>query len=575
MSYDLKKNWAKNEDEVNYDFYNFLVRLLNTYDDLFLETIIGDDGDGQEVKARKTKVPIFFAGESYAGKYIPSMMRYILERNDIIAEGGNKQHTSSSSIDIMLGGAAIGNGWIDPPNQYAATETAYYSGLVDDAQRSDLDAKEERCRSAINSMKTMTSVDGRNRREGKAPNICLELLDEITNDSTGEGSNVKISPYDYRMFESKKSESRSYPPGHKVVESYLGGWTSADGRAYPSDMGTNRQEVLSAIHATGSIAAKQRYLECTDDAFYALQHDGTNGAIYDIERVLDYGRDDYSHKLYGSSPPLIPRILFYNGMNDLICNQFGVEKSLDGLDWHGSDVWALPSCERYIWFPPIIDSENNTNKGNDNSRHPGYLKVHGNLAYLRITNSGHMVPMDRPRTALQMMRAFLHSTDWKGFTSKSYKQNLVQSSFIQDIKKEENNASCQRCPKCKIVKDNTGEDRTTGYMTEGTKCDENGGFWRKHDVKSTKESVKDVKGEPVKEVKSQKDDEVDVPSGERTEAVALWLYIIVTVALVAFFGYRRLFPRVNHFDREKSSIELSSVYSDTHQELFKDEPLQH
>ena len=186
-----------------------------------------------------------------------------------------------------------------------------------------------------------------------------------------------------------------------------------------------------------------------------------------------------------------------------------------------------------------------------------------------------MVPMDRPRTALQMMRAFLHSTDWKGFTSKSYKQNLVQSSFIQDIKKEENNASCQRCPKCKIVKDNTGEDRTTGYMTEGTKCDENGGFWRKHDVKSTKESVKDVKGEPVKEVKSQKDDEVDVPSGERTEAVALWLYIIVTVALVAFFGYRRLFPRVNHFDREKSSIELSSVYSDTHQELFKDEPLQH
>nr|XP_023913938.1 serine carboxypeptidase-like 50 [Quercus suber]POF08744.1 serine carboxypeptidase-like 50 [Quercus suber] len=71
--------------------------------------------------------PLYFAGESYAGKYVPAIGYYILKANNNLPV----------SQQVNLGGVAIGNGLTDPITQVATH--AYYSGLINERQKSVLE----------------------------------------------------------------------------------------------------------------------------------------------------------------------------------------------------------------------------------------------------------------------------------------------------------------------------------------------------------------------------------------------------------------------------------------------------
>ncbi|XP_075635857.1 serine carboxypeptidase-like 50 [Castanea sativa] len=74
--------------------------------------------------------PLYFAGESYAGKYVPAIGYYILKANANLPV----------SQQVNLGGVAIGNGLTDPITQVATHAThAYYSGLINERQKSVLE----------------------------------------------------------------------------------------------------------------------------------------------------------------------------------------------------------------------------------------------------------------------------------------------------------------------------------------------------------------------------------------------------------------------------------------------------
>ncbi|XP_023534651.1 serine carboxypeptidase-like 50 isoform X3 [Cucurbita pepo subsp. pepo] len=74
--------------------------------------------------------PIYITGESYAGKYVPSIGYYILKKNPKLPVDKR----------LNLAGVAIGNGLTDPITQVATHAlNAYYSGLINERQKKELE----------------------------------------------------------------------------------------------------------------------------------------------------------------------------------------------------------------------------------------------------------------------------------------------------------------------------------------------------------------------------------------------------------------------------------------------------
>lgn len=118
LSYSKSKEWATNDAEVNEYFYGYLTNFFSVHSYLL---------EGRET------VDVYFSGESHAGHYIPSMMNYILDKNK-----------SGGKYNINLKGAMIGNGWMDPYNQYAVSDFALAAGYIGVGERRYFDEMEVR-----------------------------------------------------------------------------------------------------------------------------------------------------------------------------------------------------------------------------------------------------------------------------------------------------------------------------------------------------------------------------------------------------------------------------------------------
>lgn len=367
LSFTKKKKYCRNDREVNEDFYLFLTNFLLLHADTMLEPVSKNN-------RRRTKRPVYLTGESHAGHYIPSMADFILRKND----------DPDVPMTIRVAGAAVGNGWVDPRRQYEAATAAYGAGLVDLSQFARLRESERACHA---------SIDGGNLNA----RVCYKLLDDIVDDSHG-GRGTKVSTYDTRVWEDLH-KPRDYPPGHKDVESYLGRPSSGmKNKIVPNTrqppMFANSDVVLESLHATGAAAAGQFFRECTDPPWEALRQQDGKGVVDELVRVLEHESE--------------PRVLFFNGIHDLICNHVGNERLLDALSWRSRKEWAEES-KRYAW--DVLDETKESEKGP-----AGYVREHKNLIFLKILNAGHMVPLDRPGVALTMMRTFLYGgKDGKGF----------------------------------------------------------------------------------------------------------------------------------------------------------------
>ncbi|ESO05294.1 hypothetical protein HELRODRAFT_77890, partial [Helobdella robusta] len=95
--------YARNEDEIATNLYEALLQFFDLFPDL----------KGNQV---------YLTGESYAGKYIPTL--------------ANKIHTSPKPKKIYLRGVAIGDGFTDPPVMiHSYADYLYEIGLLDSNQR--------------------------------------------------------------------------------------------------------------------------------------------------------------------------------------------------------------------------------------------------------------------------------------------------------------------------------------------------------------------------------------------------------------------------------------------------------
>ncbi|GAQ90007.1 Serine carboxypeptidase [Klebsormidium nitens] len=162
----------------------------------------------------------------------------------------------------------------------------------------------------------------------------------------------------------------------------------------------------TAIHACGTNGS----VSCVA-AFYICQTivdpilaEANNMNIYDIRKKCDFGPPlpeiqtamlaDIMRSLEPKIPALLEdgiRFLNFAGEDDFICNWIGNSRWMAAMEWSGQEAY-----NKAPWVNFTVDREFASNfTGTDL------------LGFLKVKDAGHMVAMDQPRNALEMMRRFL------------------------------------------------------------------------------------------------------------------------------------------------------------------------
>lgn len=110
-------SYVKTEAQMATNLYNLLQQLAALHPSWF------------------TNREFYVFGESYAGKYIPTIAYKILQENQ-----------NSSNLFIPLGGVGIGDGWTNPPVQATAyADFAFAAGVIDEEQREQVEVVQRNC----------------------------------------------------------------------------------------------------------------------------------------------------------------------------------------------------------------------------------------------------------------------------------------------------------------------------------------------------------------------------------------------------------------------------------------------
>ncbi|KAI7751162.1 hypothetical protein M8C21_017138, partial [Ambrosia artemisiifolia] len=136
-----------------------------------------------------------------------------------------------------------------------------------------------------------------------------------------------------------------------------------------SDMETflNQKPVREAL-GVGDI----EFVSCSTSVYQALLMDWMRNLEVGIPGLLEDGI----------------KLLVYAGEYDLICNWLGNSRWVHAMEWNGKEKFNA-STE----VPFEVDG-----------REAGLLKNYGPLSFLKVHDAGHMVPMDQPRAALEMLK---------------------------------------------------------------------------------------------------------------------------------------------------------------------------
>lgn len=90
-------------------------------------------------------------------------------------------------------------------------------------------------------------------------------------------------------------------------------------------------------------------------------------------------------------------ILVYHGNFDLVLPVCGISEALHHTSWTKAGLWRSSNHEQYYFRNQFGDQEL-----------MGYRQSGGGLTFVVVRNSGHMVPMDSPSWALQILSDFLY-----------------------------------------------------------------------------------------------------------------------------------------------------------------------
>ncbi|KAJ1384073.1 Serine carboxypeptidase, serine active site [Sesbania bispinosa] len=132
----------------------------------------------------------------------------------------------------------------------------------------------------------------------------------------------------------------------------------------------NNQTVKDAI-GVGNL----EYVSCSSTVHDALSQDWMRNLEVGLPALLEDGI----------------WMLVYAGEEDLICNWIGNSRWVHAMEWSGQDGFQKSPTTKYL-----VDGAE-----------AGSMNSYGPLAFLKVNEAGHMVPMDQPKAALEMLKDWM------------------------------------------------------------------------------------------------------------------------------------------------------------------------
>ncbi|EEP80880.1 hypothetical protein UREG_05722 [Uncinocarpus reesii 1704] len=289
---------------------------------------------------------LYFAGESYAGQYIPYIAKAILDRN--------KNETVIAQRRLWhLKGLLIGNGWFSPVEQYLSyLPYVYKEGMVknDSDEAKGIERAHSDCVAELDRAKGDVKIH---------VDVCEKILSAILDVSNKSGHCVNM--YDVRLTDTFPSCGMNWPPDLKHLAPYL-----------------RRDDVTSALHINKD--KKTGWTECAGAVSSSFRPRKSKPSADLLPGLLESG----------------VRIGLFSGAKDLICNHIGTEEFINKMEWSGGKGFELSPG---VWAP----RRDWTFEGET----AGYYQEARNLTYVLFYNASHMVPFDYARRSRDMLDRFL------------------------------------------------------------------------------------------------------------------------------------------------------------------------
>ncbi|AGO10956.1 AaceriAFR549Wp [[Ashbya] aceris (nom. inval.)] len=281
---------------------------------------------------------LVLAGESYAGQYIPYFADAVVRRN---AERAPEERYNLENV-------LIGNGWVDPDLQSLSYVPFVRSrGLFGPETRNfqDILHDQEACQNAVN----------HGPAKGFSHPECESILPKLLNSIPGPGGPAQqcINMYDIRLRDVFPSCGMNWPADLPNVHKFFG-----------------TPGVLEALHVDPEVAGP--WEECKSRVSQALTNAHSRPSVHLIPNLIESG----------------VKFVFFNGDQDVICNNMGVEMLIAELRWRGHTGFSN-TTENYDWYHE--DAERHTLVA------AGVVKRDGPVTFISVFNASHMVPFDVPR----------------------------------------------------------------------------------------------------------------------------------------------------------------------------------
>ncbi|KAI2005934.1 Cell death protease [Ophidiomyces ophidiicola] len=289
---------------------------------------------------------LYFAGESYAGQYLPYIAKAVLDHN-------RKASVVAEKRTWKLSGLIIGNAWLSPVEQYLSyMPFAFKEHLLKTG--TDATQKVEKAHAEC-----INELDRNGGRDLINVGVCEQVLTTILDVTQEDGKCYNM--YDVRLRDSHPACGMHWPPDLQQITPYL-----------------RRTDVKHALNINDD--KKTGWQECTGSVSSSFRARNSKPAVQLLPGILEAG---------------VPVVLF-SGAKDFICNHIGTEELIHRMTWSGGTGFELSPG---VWAPRrdwTFEKES-----------VGYFQEARNLTYVLFYNASHMVPFDYARRSRDMLDRFL------------------------------------------------------------------------------------------------------------------------------------------------------------------------